>query len=170
MTPRSARLAAATQMLPGPATMTTGRQSQPAVGVPDAVAQGGGHGPGAADRVHLVDAEQCGGGQDGRVRPAVVARLWARRWRSQPTPASWAATTFITTELGVDGAAAGTQRPTRTTGIQRSTTREPSPSTVVCSSRHRGGPAGPAGWISSAAPDAGVQAVEGRGEHLGLER
>ena len=52
----------------------------------------------AADRVHLVDAEQRAGREDHRVRAG-------RRWSccgglataSEPTPATWAGTTFMTT-------------------------------------------------------------------------
>ena len=53
---------------------------------------------GAADGVHLVDAQQRAGRQDGRVRQPVVVllrRLTRARWSA--TPATWAGTTFITT-------------------------------------------------------------------------
>ena len=56
---------------------------------------------GAADRVHLGDAEQRAGGEDGRVRQA--AELLLRRGRDRDlgsTPAAWAGTTFMTTDDG----------------------------------------------------------------------
>ena len=67
-------------MLPGPVIMSTGEQLG-AVGVDAAVGQQR-HRLRAADRPHLVDAEQPGGGQDRRVRQAFEAeplRLRLRR-------------------------------------------------------------------------------------------
>ena len=77
-------------MLPGPVTMSTGSHSLGAVGEHrDRL--------GAADRVHLVDAEQRAGGQDQRVRQAAYSRCGGDATASDATPATWAGTTFITT-------------------------------------------------------------------------
>ena len=98
MTPLSSRLAAATQMLPGPVTRRHGHAVLVALGV--AVGE---HrdGLGAADRVHLVDAEQGAGGQDGRVgvagELAVFSFCGGLATASEPTPATCAGTTFMTT-------------------------------------------------------------------------
>ena len=60
-------------MLPGPVTRSTGSQARCPAGVPRAVGE---HrdGLGAADGVHLVDAEQRAGGQDRGVGKALEAR------------------------------------------------------------------------------------------------
>ena len=69
-TPATARLAAATKLLPGPVTTSTG--SSPRLG--DAVREGADR-AGAAHRVHLVDAEQPRGGED---RPGARVRRASR--------------------------------------------------------------------------------------------
>ncbi len=61
------------------------------------------HGDGlsAADRVHLVHAEDGAGGEDGLVRQAVgLLRLGGVAMASDSTPAACAGTTFMMTELG----------------------------------------------------------------------
>ena len=83
-------------MLPGPVTRSTGSQRRSS-SAPCAVGE---HRDrlGAADRVHLVDAEQRAGGEDRRVRQAAELRAAAgEATASEPTPATWAGTTFITT-------------------------------------------------------------------------
>ena len=82
-------------MLPGPGDHVDRRQFR-AVGVGSAVRQQR-DGLSAADGPHLVDAEQRGGGQDGRVRQAVELACGGLAITSESTPAVWAGTTFITT-------------------------------------------------------------------------
>ena len=78
-------------MLPGPVTRSTLAARAGAVGEHrDRL--------GAADGVHLVDAEQRAGGQDRRVRqPAVLALRRGGQRDRRRRPATWAGTTFITT-------------------------------------------------------------------------
>ena len=106
-TPRSSRLAAVTQMLPGPVIMSTGSQRGDALGVVAAVRE---HGDrlGAADGVHLVDAEQRAGGEHPGVRQAAVSLCGGLATASEPTPATWAGTTFITTVHGYIASPPGT--------------------------------------------------------------
>ena len=53
---------------------------------------------GAADGVHLVDAEQRARGEDRRVRqPAELVLRGDEVSAIDPTPATWAGTTFMTT-------------------------------------------------------------------------
>ena len=75
ITPLSSRLAAATQMLPGPVTRSTGSQTGSPIG-PVRRGTVGEHRDrlSAADGVHLVDPEQGARGQDGRVRQAREVR------------------------------------------------------------------------------------------------
>ncbi len=62
--------------------------------------------------------------------PSELLRLGGVAMARDSTPAAWAGTTFMMTELGYTALPPGTYRPTRCTGIQRSATRAPSARSV----------------------------------------
>ena len=92
-------------MLPGPVTRSTGAQ-RAALGQVDAVGE---HRDrlGAADGVHLVDAEQGAGGEDRRVRPAAEVPLRRRHHGERLHAGHLRRDDVHDHAAGVDGASAG---------------------------------------------------------------
>ena len=89
----------------GAGDQVDGRARRPAAGI-GAVGQQR-DGLRAADRVDLVDAEQCARRQDRRVRPAVVVALRRRHHRDRPDPGDLGRDDVHDHARRVDGPAAG---------------------------------------------------------------
>src|SRR5262249_36058476 len=126
--PRSSRLAATTQMLPGPVTIgARGHDCVPYANIATAWAPPTAYTsvtPSSAQTARIVG---CG-------RPP-WARCGGLATAIEGTPATCAGTTFMTTLLASGATPPGTYSPTRRTGTQRSVTLPPGTTCVVVSVR-----------------------------------
>ncbi len=115
-------------MLPGPVTMFTGRHSSvPYANIATATAPPAAYTSSTPSSAQAARMVGCG-------RPSNSA-CGGEASAMDSTPASWAGTTFMTTEDGYTERPPGAYRPTRSTGTHFSVTVPPGTTWVVCSVR-----------------------------------